>query len=357
MNNDLETTIEDAVNDSLDTAAPVDDVATDTPVDAPAETTEVEAPDDVPAVDGNHPVAPGARSPQDVQQDEFARKFGLQAQSVTGRENRIPYSRVKKIVEKNEKDAIARVTRELETKFTPQVTELTSKVTDYESRLQRVAQFEEIMETKPKEFLGMLSKLPAYKDFFDHITKLASGTPVEQPKVADPSEGMPQPDQTLPDGSKVYSMEGLRALMDWQAAQVEQRTIKQVEERYKPIEQAWQSQEQYNKLVPVVEKQIAEARKWPNFTELETEIVSLLKANQNLTLEGAYREAYHRNVAPKLSADRDRIRQEVLAEIKKAPVKAPSAPVVATRPKPAVNTAPQSLEDIINASLEEAGLK
>lgn len=371
---DMEQVIEDSLNDAVIDDDAADTATDDTPAaDAAADdaTPEVEAkPEETSEV-----VAPAVKDNVDKPvegakpaEDEFAKKFGISATGVTGRENRIPYSRVKKIVEKNERDVVARVTKELEDKYNPQITETGTKIQDYESRLQRVAQFEQVMTTNPREFLGMLSGLPAYKEFFEFVNKALEGQPGAGAAAADPGKAtqpaagaadpMPEPDKVLADGSRVYSMDGLKSLMEWQGRQVEQRVNsgweKKVNERFGPIEQAYKSQEYMAKLVPQIDAQIAEARKWPNFNELEQDIVKLLNENQQLSLEGAYVKAYQATVVPKLTTDRNKIRSEVLAEIKKQPaVTAAPAGVPRTKQAP---TGPRSTEDVIKASLEEAGL-
>ncbi len=370
---DMEQVIEDSVNDAnlddtdVDTGsdevtspaadAAADDAASVEAAGAEEATTEVVAP----AVKDNvdKPIE-GAAKPAE---DEFAKKFGISATGVTGRENRIPYSRVKKIVEKNERDVVARVTKELEDKYNPQINETGAKVQDYESRLGRVAQFEQVMTTNPREFLGMLSGLPAYKEFFEFVNKAMEGQGgrIEDAKTtptAAAGDAMPEPDKLLADGSRVYSMDGLKALMAWQGQQVETRVNagweKKVNERFGPIEQAYKSQEYMAKLVPQIDAQIAEARKLPNFAELEDDVVKILNENPRINLEGAYVQAYQTKIVPKLSTDRNKLRSEILAEIKKQPaVTAAPAGVARTKPTPG---AVRSTEDVIKASLEEAGL-
>jgi hypothetical protein len=308
------------------------------------------------------PAVAAAKEP--TEGDDFDKKFGLTAQSVTGRENRIPYSRVKKIVSKAEKDTEARIRKELEGSFTPKMGEYETKVKDYEGRLERVAQFEQILENDPKQFLGMLSQIPAYKEFFAFVEKAVAGAqPVKEEGPYLDATDMPQPDQRMNDGSMVYSLEGLNKRDEWLARKIEEKAIKQAEanlsKRYEPIEKQWQSQQEMARMVPVVERQIAEARQWEQFTELEPRIIELLKADKNITLDRAYLKAYQEwsvQEREKLSADRNRVRTEVLAEIKKKPV-ASSAPAAGVRPAKGIPAGPRSMEDIIAASLEEAGLK
>lgn len=277
--------------------------------------------------------------------EDFDKKYGLDPTYPSGRENRIPYSRVKQITKKAVKDA----RKEWEAEHTPKFQEYETKVKDYESRLERVGRFEQVMMNQPDRFLEMLSKVPAYSRFFKAVEdafagKFEEGAPSTGGAAA-PTSDMPQPDQTLSDGSKVYSMEGLKSLLEWQAAQVEQRVTKQVEERYKPIENEWHTQQRVQAVVPQIQAQIAEARTWPLFKESEAEITQALQKDRALSLEGAYRKV----VFPKLQAERNRMREELVKEIKQAP-RATSVPTSSVKAEP-VESEARSLEDIIAAEV------
>ena len=284
--------------------------------------------------------------PEAPKVDEFEKKYGVPAQSVTGRENRIPYSRVKKITEKAINDA----KKEWESTTTPKLTEFETKIKDYEGRLERVGKFEDIMVNKPDQFLQMLSSIPAYAQFFKAVeTAFAVTPPKGQPQTqpaAQPTDDMPQPNRDLPDGTKVYDMEGLKALMAWNAKQVEDRVTKQFQERFGPMESQWQAEQRYQAVIPQVQAQITEARTWPLFNENEDEIVQVLNTNKKLSLEGAYRQV----VFPKLSTDRDKMRQDLLKEIKQAP-RATSAPSGATKSGP-TSSGPRDTEDIIREAIK-----
>lgn len=365
---DLISVIEDSVSDATADPDPVDTPAVEAssePADTPADSPEaspdpssdpIDPSDDTATPESSSAVPSPAASRDDAQKpvdDPFAKEHGLTPQMSGGRENRIPYSRVKSIVEKAQQKAIAPLTAEL--------TPLKAKVTDYESRLQKVGEFEKIMSDDPQKMLQMLATLPAYKPFFDavaHYEALSQSqlsqptTPVTpSPSTAPTNEGMPAPDQKLSDGSMVYSMEGLNKLMAWQAQQVETRVTKQVtdqiSERYKPIEQQYQAQEHLQKMIPVINSQIAEARTWPLFTENETEITQALESDRRLSLEGAYR----RVVYPKLITNKDTMRADILKEIKAVPTGSTSVSSTASRPSP-VTSGPKSLEEIIKEQVQ-----
>lgn len=341
---DLINVIEDAVTDAttpLEPETPEVEVGTEAPVEAAPDTTSTAA-----AV--TEPVAePAPTDPDKPEEDKFAKEWGLPQPVQGARENRIPYSRVK--------DMVAKAQAKASTPYQTQLKEFESKVSAYESRLQDVARFEKIMVDDPGQFLQMLAKIPAYRQIFESLqfkeqpqAATAAQTQAQQPA----GDGMPGPDITDAAGNQVYSLEGLQKLMDWRDKQVESRVTKQLESRYKPIESAWQQQQYLQTVIPQIQAQIADARTWPQFKENEAEIVKVLQANPQASLEGAYRHV----VFPKLQPDRERMRAEILQEIKRAPV-ATAVSTQSVRPGPAGADSgkKKSLEDIIKESI--AGLE
>ena len=363
-NFDLESVIEDSINDVVLDQGPevetepdssTEEVQTDSGTDEVVETTD-ESTDET---NSSQVPAPGSETEEAPQGgDEFSKRFGIASKSVTGRENRIPYSRVKKIIEKNDKD----LKEKYEKEYQPKIQEYESKLTVAQERADKYTEFETLVDGNPKEFLGILAQHPKYKGFFDYLNE---NLPAGQPKAGDtsgvapkgeapPGQSMPKPNRKLSDGSLVYDEEGLQALMDWQSQQTEAKVLASVSKQYGPIRQQWEIQQQREKIMPQIDAQIVDARKWPNFEELEDEIVGLLEADQKLSLEGAYRVAYQKNVVPKLQAppvNKDSIRAEVIAEMKR---KGNSTAVsgTATTPKKSAG-APRSLLDVIAGEVEK----
>src|SRR3990167_3063698 len=303
---DLHEVIEDSISDA---ELPIETDA----VEAPA---EVEAAPDAPTEDApiEEPVTDEVASPAaQTEKDEFEKKFGIPGMSASGRENRIPYSRVKKISEKAASDAVAAKVKE----FEPQLAERDTKIKDYETRLQNVSEFEQVMVNDQEQFLGMLRQLPTWKPFFDKIDAALAGQtqPVATESNVPVTDDMPVPDQQLSDGTMVYSMDGLKALNAWNRTQARKETLAEVDKQFGPMAKEWKnhrdSQERMNAIIPQVQQQIQDARTWPLFNEHETEIVKALQDNQKLSLEGAYRQI----VYPKLVADRGKMREEILREV------------------------------------------
>lgn len=359
--NNLEDVILSSIEDvelPADDLPPIEGAQADDPV-APVEATEaptsdpVETPDPTPVEE--QVASPAAKqAAKTAPKDDFEKKYGIPARSESGRENRIPHSRVTKIVAKAAKEATDLATQQWE----PKVQELTTKLQTYEQQLGQHAQFNRVLAEDPVKFLDeFLVNVPAYKPFFDKVRDLLareqSGTlgqpAAEQAPVAD---GMPEPDEKLPDGTMVYSMDGLRKLNAWTRAEAvkeaREAASKEVNDKYGTYFQEKDVERKIQSLMPGVQRQIAEARQWPQFNENEQEIVKALQGNSRLTLEGAYRQV----VFPKLSTDRNKVREEVMAEIKKAPRStSPAGGAV----KPVQTNEPRSIEDAIMDSIR--GLK
>jgi len=341
-NPDLDDVIVSSIEDSEISEDPIPDDPSEPVEPSPSEPTTTEPTET--KVETSEVSSPASKSSTPkAEPDEFEKKFGITQNAASGRENRIPYSRVKKITEKAVNDRV----KELEATYTPKLTEFETKVKGYEEQLTRVAEFEKGMVSDPKGFLTWLStNIPAYADLFKG---LAAPTEAQEPNKAPSPDDMPQPDQKLSDGSMVYSLDGLKALNQWNRnlarKEAREEVMSEVSKRYAPIEEQWKAQEHLKAVVPQIQAQITEARTWPQFNENEADIVKALQANANLSLEGAYRQV----VFPRLTSDRNKIREELMKEIKKAPVST-SAPSGSGRPSNP--SGPRSLEAIIREAAE-----
>jgi hypothetical protein len=372
----LEDVIAGAVEDNQLPDEPVEETSDE----SSDESSEVEAPsgespaDDTSATEAEESEAKAEDTEEAPEQDEFEKKYGIAAQSSLGRENRIPYSRVKKITEKSvneiaeialgRKLAPGEKAADTVKAYVARIPEMEAKVTDYEARLDNVGRFEEIMANDPDQFLGLLAKIPAYTEFFNMIedlynkaqgTQAPAGDLATQAAATPPPDDMPQPDEQLADGSMSYSMEGLKQLLAWQAKQVEERVTRQVEERYQPIESEWRAKQRVESLKPMIQAQIEDAYTWPGFKENEEEITAILAQYPKATLDQAYRHV----VLPKLNAEkeklvtnRDQMRQELLQELKKAPRATAASSTGAKSSAKPTPSGPRKLEDIIAEQVE-----
>ena len=324
---DTDTTETDVVEETPEVEAAAEETTTTEEVVTEPAVAAAEKPEVKAAVD--QPVVPSAEVIE-----EFSRRFGIPEKTVTGRENRIPYSRVKKIIEKNERELKDKYSKQFEGEYKPKLSDYETKVKDYESRLEKVGQFEQALFNDPQAHLQALAQIPAYKPFFDYLNKVAAeqdtkattvvtDPPAKAQFVDDPADPKPQPNRTAADGSKVYDLEGHDALMSWYDRRASKKAVEEatklvnaeLTKRLGPIEQERQKRELDARNLAAVEKQLADAQTWPMFAEYEDAITAALAADRNLSLEGAYRNV----VLPKLIEKANTARSTVLTEMKRQP--------------------------------------
>ncbi len=361
---DLEQVIADSIGDAVDTTPEVDvevEASTDTPVEASSESTETTESTDEGST-SSEVASPGAAAAKaeagDAQGQDNLDQFGVQRESVPGRENRIPYSRVTKIVGKAVSEAQTKAKGEWE----PKVQALEGELHEYKTYHQKVQNFEKTMLTDHRRFLTLLNGIPGYAELLAPIF-----APQQQaaPQQAAPAvDDMPQPDVELENGNKVYSMDGLKKLNEWNRLQAKKEALEEVQKTYGPLAESfaqYQARAQRQaELAPIIEAQVADARTWPHFAENEAEIVQVLAQYPDVSLEGAYRHVVVGKLqeqAGSAQVERAKLEKEmrakILAEIKGAPTST-SAPRSGSKPS-TQSSGPRSLEDIIREQVASAG--
>lgn len=275
-----------------------------------------EASDPTDVVTGNTPIpdadpepakepAPGVA---ESEVDGLLREAGFTEQRrPDGRENRIPYSKVRKIIDNG-----------LEKGRTAWETEKQTLARERDEYRQYVEQFRTALTGDEKQFLSEVAKIdPRYAKF---LAEQPAPAPVQVSE-------MPPPDVPLPDGGRTYSVEGLQKLIEWA---VDNRMMPKVDERLKPlterdqqIQQAEQRRQLEAKSRERVGQALQQAKAWPLWDQLEPEILAELQQDTEtsrargerpqMTLRQAYLEVASRHQTP------DKVRERVLAELKQAP--------------------------------------
>lgn len=317
-----------AATEPASTTSIIEHAIADLPDDSGAETSGDTVADDIPdAIDVSATPDAGATvdptaTPTAAEIDELAQALGISGSGKAKWTARIPYSKISKVWK--EQQAKQRADHE-------------ATLQQHTARLREVEAVERMIAEQPEQFVrALVEQNPAYQRYFSQAPAQPAPTPV--------SSEMPAPDVRLADGSQTYSVEGLRRLLAWNTQQTEQR----VEQRIKPFEQERQQREMLEAAVPHVKQQIADAEKWPLFKESKNEILAALQADPRIDLTGAYQ----RVVIPKLAANRDQVRQDVLKELASQPH---STSVTRTTPGRADESgAPRDSRDIIRQSI--AGL-
>jgi hypothetical protein len=298
--------LESLESESSDVSSQVDSQPAESSVAAP----QVEAKAETPAV-----VVPPLS-----EEEKLLQEFGFKEhRREDGREHRIARSKVLQMIASGLKRGTEKWGAE--------------KQTIEQERAQYRADLDEMyadLRGEPKAFLAKLAQHdPRYQAFLEPpAAPVAPVAPVGE---------MPDPDITLQDGSRTYSIDGLKKLLEWNTANVEARLMPKLDERLKPWqerEQAAKAREEGEKVTNAVREKtrslIAEAQNWPGFKEHEADILKALQADTEqaraagkrptLSLDAAYRQA----VLPKLQADRNKMREELLKEINGAAAKTPT---------------------------------
>jgi hypothetical protein len=239
-------------------------------------------------------------TPEEV--DELARALGIDGQGKGKWTARVAYSKLHKVMK--ERDAKVKADHDAALK------QHADRLSTFEAQM---AQFDQ-MVASPEQLLGALAQVnPAYARFLQ-----------QPPQTADPAE--------------IRTMADLQRVID---AQVQQRLA--------PIEHERQQRQVVEAAIPRVKQQLAEAEKWPLFAESKADILAELQKNPNAGL----REAYMAVVVPRMAADRDKVRQEVLAELQSRPHTTTATSSVTGRA--AEKSEPMNTADIVRQALR--GLK
>lgn len=367
---DLESIIADAVSDAsgsngdegviADVAGDegtvvADATLPDVTVDGDADATAT------PVVEGDTTIVADKTEKPAVEGDEIDKILeaaGVKAPKEGERENRIPYSRTRKI--------IGNALKKQGEGHTAAVTELNTKLTAQEGELVNFRRADSLAAKDPDRYMEVLATInPAFKAYVKGGAAAtgADGKPVVA-AAAGASKDLgpkPGPDIKYTDGSTAFSPEQLEKREEWlvksaiQQAKVEAEAA--AEAKYGPLAKNFEgiqaSEAQHARIMGVIQ---TEQQHWgddfpkPGSAE-EKQVNDLLKADGKMSL----RAAIHKVVIGNAKAGRTKIREEVLTEIngrKGASSGAPAAKKVVADPNEV-----KSLDEVIRESIAAAGLK
>lgn len=263
----------------------------------------------------------------------------------TGRINRIPQPRAKKMVEASVKKAETRWSTE---KLAP----VQAKVDTYETRLKGIEQVENIMFNEPKRMVEILKTIPGYAEVFGAAPPATARPETSPASTVGPRPG---PDGFLPDGkTPAYTAEGLDKLLAWTSASATEQAILATEAklgaRIKPFEDATQAAERRAKQGAEIADDLNVAAKWDGFVDNAEEILAALKSDSNISLL----DAYHKVVWPKMRANKEAMRASILDEIAKAP-RSTAAGATAVSRAAAVVISDDPAGDVVRKAMRNIG--
>lgn len=325
--------------------------APDTPTDTPAVAADAE-PSTGSGVADTAPVADKVDAPAAVDLSEVEKLLdsaGIKPPVEGQRENRLPYSRVKKIVENFEK--------KLTTSHTAALQERETKIAAADKELQVFRAADHLIKTDPDRYIKMLATILPEK--YSRFANPAAA-PVTSPAApaASPLGARPAPDVTFTDGSTGYSPEQHDKLLDWVARTAEANAIKSFELKLAPFEQDRQASEARKRVdalnaenLPKIQARIQHMSK--TYGKLfdedyakgnSSETLKLIK-ERGLSMEAACAEIF----VPKLRADETTLRASIIKELNARPKAASSGSPAATTDT--ADAGPLSTEDIIRRAI------
>lgn len=199
-----------------------------------------------------------------------------------------------------------------------------------------------IAETNKPLFAKIILGDPEYQQIFQQMFQAA---PQAQAAPAPVVEDI-RPDALLPDGNIGYSAEAVNKLLQQREAQLEEKFNKRFE-GIDPVIKTLQQREAHEHAKAQQRPILENARKaLPGFEENEPAIRAKFEENlftKGYNLESAWREV----MLPKLQADREKMRQEIMAEMNARP-----AAVVSKTPQmPKPITGSGKTEDLVRAAI------
>lgn len=322
--------VEAAPTSTGDIAASVVESYEPEPVEASTETPEASTSETTPV--------PGVLAEPLSDEEALLHEFGFKhATKPDGRQHYIPRDKVLKMIASGLKRG--------QDKWT------TDKTTLEQERNQLKADIEEWYGYIKGDDKALLSRLaehdPRYRVY------------LEPPKVEPPPQALalPDPDVKLSDGSRTFSMEAFqKSIIPFIVEQAKKEAKAEAEHALKPLKEREEQQKVTAQVHERTRTMIADAQQWPGFKDHEADILKALQEDSDkakaagkrptLSLEAAYRQA----VIPKLAADRNKMREELLKELDTSAKASPSV----TRSS-AETTKPQQLTtaDIARRTMEQ----
>lgn len=382
---DLEGIISDSLSDAYEDGT-VEPDTTDTSTDA-TDTGTTDTGDGTQADHGTtdgtgagaegSPEAKAAAEALKAVEDAFAKEHGINPRDQRRRENRIPYSQVKKIVGNAEKklaEAVLGQKIAADKPFGEQLKGFATKYTEVEqenqglrSQLSEVNQVEQIMLNRPEQFLELLPHInPKFAELLGNRGTSAKTT--NEPAPVD----LPKPDVKikLPDGSEAatFSPEGLQNYIKALVAQTRDAVLKEVDGKVKPFTDERAAAASQQQILDRLHARVEHARtNWKGFKDWEKDIQAVMLEDRQqaartrtapkLDLQDAYitvRDRKHDEELAKLKTDRETQRKEIIDEINKRPRSTAAAGGAARRTT--TSDAPKTTEDVIREAIKAAGI-
>jgi hypothetical protein len=357
----------DTDNGGVDNAEVVGDKTTETPgsegVTAPegtdgkpakdAATPEIDPATGQPKV-VEKPAEVKAKTPEEEQFDKDMAELGIKAPKEGERENRLPHTRVQKIVQNYGKKLTERHNAVLAAKD--------AEYAPYKTTAENTAKVDNLIVTDPDRYIGLLAAMHP-----EQYGKFVKGGQVEKKtEEVKPNEALaklgPRPvaDHKFEDGSVGYTPEQHDKLLDWVAQKARIDAEVAIEEkftkRFGPIEKAYNTVQARNAArtaaIPKVKAEVSAVyQTWGRelVDKHEAKIIEAMQKNPDLSPADAAATI----LVPILRADRTKMRTELIDEVNRRPAAAQRSEAGATTvdKTPAGETSSDPVENAIRGAV------
>lgn len=328
--------------------------------------------DDAPVVEGDEKVEPTVETKTDEVMDDKAKEkppegddldrelasLGLHGKDEGGKETRIRYSKIRRIWENYK----IKYGADLKAGHDKALAEVQGKLTTAQQRSDYMGKVEALIENDPRRYFEMLAAAnPKVRAVLEQpVFQAAAKRGVEEAQGDDPR---PKPNAKFPDGTLGYDDEGLEKLEAWNRRQTVAQVSKQMEEKYgKPLHQMTEERQVAairQQSVERVQKNVTLARQVygklfdDDFGVIgdikgDSAVMKALSNGQGLT----FLEACAVALVPKMQADRNTMREDLLKEVNERPAAARrSSPEAAASES---KDSPKSDEEIILREMRKA---
>jgi hypothetical protein len=294
------------------------------------------------------------KTPEEEQFDKDMAELGIKAPKEGERENRLPHTRVQKIVQNYGKKLTERHNAVLAAKD--------AEYAPYKTTAENTAKVDNLIVTDPDRYIGLLAAMHP-----EQYGKFVKGGQVEKKtEEVKPNEALaklgPRPvaDHKFEDGSMGYTPEQHDKLLDWVAQKARIDAEVAIEEkftkRFGPIEKAYNSVQARNAAraaaIPKVRAEVSAVyQTWGKelVDKHEAKIIEAMQKNPDLSPADAAATI----LVPVVRADRTKMREELITELNKRPAAAQRSEAGATTvdKTPAGDTSSDPVENAIRGAV------
>jgi hypothetical protein len=362
---DITTIIENSIREAEGTEVDSPDVETPEEVVVDGAEPVTDSPEPIVAESANRVESVSKPPEKGGSDDETAKaleELGIKAPKDGERENRLPYSRIKKIFGNAQKKWTDAHSTEIKTRD--------EKLTVAEKRLVNMDNVDRLIATDPDRYIGMLAALHPEK-YGKYVGQKQADPVVLKQEVAAPDLGpRPKPDTKFEDGSLGYSPEQHEKLLDWVASTAEAKAVAAAEDRFTKrfggIEQSYIAQQERAKYQPVINAALERvSQQWGKAfdddyklgsnaaTQDQSEVLKTMKEHPDWSLDAAAAHVF----LPKVQLDQNTQRAAILKEINSRKTVAAKTVPVASKSTPATSGEARDTEEVIREAIAAAGLR